>query len=205
MGIFSEEQKIVFVNLVSTPEQIYRSFPECGKSFSGIVSADYPVNVSKIQSKLGQFLARHISTTRFDDDAHMVLLITNRTEWDLHMSELARRIENFRGLSPYECIGLIEEHLSRLAGTIKMYGKEQFSALRSYYYQWPVYGSANAGNVVTVEQFFDHCANQIRRADAVVAWAGLDKTPLPESIARTMAGNHGLELLDKWRKQQNGN
>lgn len=201
MGIFTENENIVFVNLVSTPEQIRRSFPECGKSFSGIVSADYPVNISKIQSKLGKFLASHITTTRFDDDAHRVLLVTNRTEWDLHMLELAQRIERMGGVPPHECIARIEEELSRLLGTLKMYGEEQFTILRSYYYQWPVYGSANAGNAITPEQFFDHCANQIRRQDAVVAWAGLGQTPLPESIAQTMAGNKGSIIIEKWRKQ----
>jgi len=199
MGAFSDENKIVFINLVSTPEQINRSFPEFDGDVSRIASIKYPVDINKVQSKLGQFLATHISTTRFDDDAHRVLLITNRTEWDLYMLELAKHIEMMRGIQPYECISRIEGEIASLRSMLKMYDEEQFTTLRSYYYQWPVYGSANAGDAVTPEQYFDHCANQIRRADAVVAWAGLGQTPIPESIARTMAGNHGLELLTKWR------
>lgn len=71
--------------------------------------------------------------------------------------------------------------------------------LRSMLYKWPVFGSQAVAEAETPEAYFDACSRLIHQTGGVIAWSGLSRTPLPESLASAMANGHGLELLGRFR------
>jgi hypothetical protein len=87
---------ITTVNLVSTPEKIREYHPDArdprGSYAPGIMSADFPIDPTGCSTKLGAWLASHVSTTRFDDDASRCQILLPVTEEGLEVRELGQQL-----------------------------------------------------------------------------------------------------------------
>lgn len=195
------------VELVATEAAIKAHFPGARSpnpgAKPGIMSADFPVNPAGCKTALGRWLAETVLTTRFDDDAHLVRIGLPQTEEGLHVLEFFRgvigdpRSGSISSLAELDVFhGKVEQWLKSRRAVNAMYGNEVFR-YRAIYFEWPVYGSRAVEAAATPEEYFDACAQQIRQTGGVILWAGLSKKRLPQSIARTMSGNRGLELLEK--------
>ncbi len=195
------------VQLVATEAAIQAYFPGARSpqpgAKPGIMSAGFPVDPAQCKTALGRWLAETIPTTRFDDDAHRVRIGLPHTEEGLHVLEFFRGVlaDPFSGsISSKDQLDAfhrkVEQWLKRRRTFNEAYGDESFR-YRAIDFAWPVFGSRAVEAAATPEQYFDACALQIRQTGGVILWAGLQTQRLPESIARTMAGNRGLELLKK--------
>lgn len=199
------------VNLVATPDAIERYHPGTMPPIQpgvnrGIISAEFPVNPARCKTALGRWLVEHIKTTRFDDSSSIVNIAIPITTEGQHIKDLAKqlaqqqRIES-RDEAEFVYAGL-ERWIANRRREIFEYDTHQFS-YRVIAFNWPVFGSRAAGGVDTPEAFFDRCGQMMRNTGGVILRAGLDKTELPESLARTMAkeAGGGDKLLERHRMQ----
>lgn len=179
------------VSLVATTEAIERHFPGSRKPSSncrpGIMSARFPVDPEKCTSKFGKWLAERITTTRFDDDRATLRVTLRLTEEDLHIREMAQRMTSSSVRSEADAESLhqmLERWIERRRSSIKCYGEHAF-APRTIHYEWPVYGSAKAEHLDTVEAYFDLCTKRIRalKPARVRLWNGEEP---PEALQVTV-------------------
>ncbi|MBU2734274.1 hypothetical protein HAQ00_00710 [Acidithiobacillus caldus ATCC 51756] len=201
------------VELVANKSAIEQYFDQWHFSASawhkeGILSADFPVDPGKCSSKLGQWLAENVATTRRDDDGSRVRLLMPVTEAGARLSHTARHhalsITDQNDLQ--RRIATIRYELDMLERTVAMYGSSLFD-YRVESFEWPVFGSRDGGwhdGVQTVEEFFDFCARRIRKMGSVVLYAGLDRAAPPD----TLWDAYRMRLLQsyrekKWQKMEN--
>lgn len=189
------------VNLVATEARLREQGFEPRRP--GAASAPFPIDPDRCTSALGAWLAREISTTRFDDDASRCCLVLPSTEAGLHLAEMGERLSRLKDIGPAAFSGLLAELARWIRDQRKrldIYGDAMFR-LRTVDYRWPVYGSSAAEGADTPEQYFDFCARAIRKTGGVVIWAGLRQSRPPESLLRTMANGRGLDLLRRFEAQ----
>lgn len=176
--------------------------------YQGVIPLTYEVDPSSCQTELGRWLASHVASTLHDDDGSDVRIILPITDAGAYLSEVGDMLKDRPlVLSTDDLMRSIDgavRRLEKIREMAKMHG-DSIVGLRVVRYQWPVYGSRAGGwhdGVRTPSAFFDHCAKKIRESGGVILWAGLERARLPDSLAQTMAGGRGLELLDIYRRQQ---
>ena len=184
------------VNLVATADAIEHHFSATlkGQPFSGIMSADFPINPGGCETKLGAWLAANIYTTRFDDDASICRILLPSTEMGLTFKafgeSLAKKTE-FQSLEDVDnAFQRMQSWIDEKRKVLKVYGAAG-NSYRTIVYPWPVFGSRAANHLLTTEGYFDFCAAQMRATGGVILSAGLSRAPLPASLARTMASKAG--------------
>jgi hypothetical protein len=165
------------------------------------MSAAFPVDPVACKTALGRWLAEHIHTTRFDDDASRCVIVTPYTEEGLHarafLSKLIAQPTTSALRSTADMQRLHDQMkvwLDERQRFLKTYGDDLFR-YRVIDFAWPVFGSRAAGSAASPEEYFDACAKQIRETNGVIRWAGLSRATLPPTLAATMANNSGLLLL----------
>lgn len=193
---------IATVNLVATKERLLADFPADAERINarpGVMSADYRVDTERC-TKLGGWLAEHIGTTRFDDDASQLTLMVPATEFGLVVGELGQSLARDTKISNLQSaervFGRLEAWIHQQRGVLDMYGDSLFSR-RVFEFQWPVFGSRKAGDAETPETYFDACARQIRQMGAVIVRAGLSGERPPLSLQRTIT-NAAEWLLEEY-------
>lgn len=199
------------VNLVATPEAIRRYHPDArdpgSRCAPGIMSADFPVDPARCKTSLGTWLATHIATTRFDDDASAVVLLLPQTEAGVRLLELQRHLPGAdvtQEATFLRVIARLRTALDEIERLRAMYGDALFER-RVQRYAWPVFGSRAGGvhdGVDTPEAFFDWCARSIRRTGGVILSAGLGRVRPPNSLIATMSEGRGLELLHQYENEK---
>lgn len=198
------------INLVATAERLKRDFPDSHKAqslTSGIMSADYRVDLSRIETKLGQWLAEHIDTTRRDDDASSLSILLPHTEAGLHFRDLGEQLvrqTRVRSKADSErLLQMLETWVKEKRATFQAYAPWGFRVVG---FDFPVYGSRAADGADTPEAYFDTVARQVRATGGVIRAAGLGDDALPESLARTMAvqAGGGEYLLRAHREHPRG-
>lgn len=200
------------VELVATEQAIQNAFPGASAArpgaVPGIMSAAFPIDPASCRTALGRWLAEHITTTRFDDDASKCVIITPYTEEGLHardfLSKLIAKPSTWALRSSDDVQRLHKELRGWIEGrerVMAVYGEELFR-YRVIDFAWPVFGSRAAGSAASAEEYFDTCARAIRETNGVIRSAGINRAKLPESIAATMANNGGLALLRAYEGAQ---
>jgi hypothetical protein len=159
------------------------------------MSARFEVDPEKCTSKFGRWLAERVTTTRFDDDRATLSVTLRATEEDLHVRELAQRISStsVRDADDAERLHqLLLKWVEKRRGVIACFGEHCFTP-RTIDFAWPVYGSAMAEHLDTVEAYFDLCAKRIRglRPARVRLWNGEEP---PEALQVTQ--NHPVAAPD---------
>jgi hypothetical protein len=197
------------INLVSTLDAIKRHFPERYREPSpgskpGVMSADFPLEPSACTTKLGCWLAEHISTTRFDDDGSWCPILMPATEMGLTIRELGEKLLRHQeaDITATEVmLATMEEWIEHQRKIIAGYGDAVFRH-RVIRYDWPVFGSVRVGDAKTPEAYFDACARLIRSTGGVILAAGLSREVPPDSLVDTMAQSSGggLALLRRYRE-----
>lgn len=173
----------------------------------GIVSAAFPVDPTKCKSALGRWLAEHILTTRFDDDASLVKIVIPATEEGLHIKELAKKLaqqQRVESAAEAEAVYAgLEKWINERRKLLMVYGSALFE-YRVIAFNWPVFGSRAAGGALTPEAYFDECAKMMRTTGGVILKTGFGEVP-PDSLLNSMASDvgGGLALLAKHRGQEN--
>lgn len=201
------------VNLVATPPVVDLYFTQAeqgnhaGKN--SIISANFPINPAECATVLGRWLAEHIFTTRFDDDAsrcRLLLPITAQGEAIRQFADNLSRNREVRSVEATERILKgIEDWMVRQRKIIHAYGETvcDYSVIQ---FQWPVFGSAAAGKLKsnTPEAYFDACGGMIRGSGGVILGAGLGGAIPPDSLTRTMAtkAGGGDNLLRRYKEHQ---
>lgn len=186
------------IKLVASVSRIVKDFPEdANRAFHGAVaSCTYPVDRSRLNGKLAIFLADHIGTTRFDDDASRLSIFTGRTVAD----DMIRRgvSGHFKGtlmavheISPRH--GSLEAHakaleaqaeaLLRKADTIRSHaaahGQHEEPHIESY--QWPVFTE----KYEDAADYINQCSGHIRSL-GIPFDVGLERATPPDSLLRTI-------------------
>ncbi len=211
---------VIQFELVVTPERLQRDFPERAAAAPRfetelrLYQAMYPVDLDKIESKLGRWLAEATGSTDRRDDASRVSIVLPITEGAIAINEIGRRYASmlgangWRGRRPIrEMIASIRSDIERLDRDLRQlesyvtaYGEHSYQWHRVVEYDWPVYGSRRCRDADTPEAYLDWAAKEIRTTDGVILEAGLFRRRLPESLARTMAqrSGGGLEVLGSY-------
>ena len=185
------------VELTATRKAVRRYFPE-RQVTSTVLRAKFPIDPKNCASELGQWLATHVRTTRFDDDASECWVILPYTEAGLFFKEwgdaLLRRTSARTQAEVEKTLNDLSGVIEHLRRVMKCFPIQTLLCQRKFSYCWPVFGHlATAG--MTPEAYFDYCAQDILSTGGVIEYAGLFRTPLPENLARTMAQGAGLGLL----------
>lgn len=187
------------VELVATKEVVLRYHPNRSIA-SSVLSAPFPIEPGKCETALGEWLATHVETTRFDDDASVCQIVLPHSQASLCLSAMADGLPSHtRSGKPIE-LESAAAHLAcqaeELLSLLKTFPARTLLSPRSMMYRWPVFGRQRAVGM-TPERYFDYCATAIQRSGGVIEYAGLWRTPLPEGLAQTMAQGHGAKLIDR--------
>lgn len=182
------------VDLVATSETVQRYFPDAANR-TGVLSAPFPIVPETCRTQLGRWLAEHIHTTRFDDDASRCSILLPHTHFGLSVRDLGERISrDYRAADSLDdadrAFDALERWVSEQRKILKAYGPTQLQYCIEQY-RWPVFGSAAAEGANTPEAYFDLCASAIRATGGVILRAGLSNAEPPASLVRTMAAKHG--------------
>ncbi len=178
------------VNLVATKPMIQRYFPghraPNPNTVPGIMNADFPLVPQNCTTKLGAWLATHVSTTRFDDDLSNLRLVlpTRIIEMAVRQKMMqvgGRRIRDRSALEKLKAD--LDQWFEQQIRICEVYGPHPFGFITTQF-QWPVFGSA-ASKGDNPEEYFDHCAGVIRsmRPTHISSWDGL--TP-PQSLMESI-------------------
>jgi hypothetical protein len=166
-------------------------------------SAEFPVNLDKIETKLGRWLAENVFTTRREDDASRVSLLFADTGAATAVRGLTADVPAaIRDAAALESeLQTIEHRIAQMRRVREVYPGWGFD-FRIETFAWPVFGSQRAAAAKTTEQYFDLCAKMIRASGAVILSAGILSAELPSSLARTMClqGGGGDDLIERHRK-----
>ena len=178
------------VNLVATMPMIQRYFPDHRapnpNSIPGIMSADFPIVSQNCTTKLGAWLATHISTTRFDDDLSKLKLVLPTRVIEMAVRQKMNEVAALR-IRDRSVLEQLKADLDRWfehqISICEVYGPHPFGFVTTQF-QWPVFGAA-ASKGDTPEGYFDPCAGVIRsmRPTHISSWSGL--TP-PQSLMESM-------------------
>lgn len=197
------------VNLVATVAAIRQYFPAaCAPRLNyrqDVMSADFAINLERCQTTLGRWLAGCIYTTRGDDDASLCKILLPATEEGLHLRALREWLAQYDELSAndaQEVFHELERRIEYRRRVIAGYGAGAFT-YRTVQFEWPVFGETATVSATTPETYFDECARGIRRLGGIILEAGLSRVAPPQSLTRTMAGGHGLELLARHQRSMN--
>jgi len=130
---------------------------------NGPVSADFPIDPSRCQTKVGRWLAETVCTTRFDDDFHRLRLTSSTTEEEMKTRAAFERFMRFSitNLADFERLQAeLHEWLLERKGVVHVHGNRCFSVC-SFDFSWPVFGSTAVKSVQVPEEYFDMCAGLI--------------------------------------------
>jgi hypothetical protein len=205
----SESTHAVTVSLVTKPDRARRDFPElmANRSSGRLIQVDYPVRIGPEgidpkKNKFAAWLATHISTTDFRDDASLVHLLKPYTAGQRLMREMLEDAERLAHHGFGDAIDSLESRIRRFQKTIKTCGNGVFDRLVTAHFTWPVYGSQAIVHIDSPEAYFEHCAQTIRRMGAVPLAAGLAKARPDDSLLRTFAGGMGLMLVNRYDSER---
>ncbi len=202
------------ITLVATDAMIQQYLPDAATSNGprppGVRWADFAVDRDRCETKLGRFLADHITTTRRDDDASHVWIVAPVTDAGAALQHLCKAYadrNDYQVLSEAEFNARVQKlraALDAAEARVRTFGQCEFD-LRQVQYEWPVFGSHAGGirdGVDTPEKFLDYCGRAIRQTRGVIIRAGLSCARPEESLLRTM-GDHstGLLLLAEYERQ----
>ena len=187
------------IELTATREAVLRYFPN-QQVTSAVSRASFPIDPKNCASELGQWLATQVSTTHVEDDASHCEVVLPYTEAGLFFKEwgdvLLRQTSPHTQADVEKTLNDLSRAIENLRSVLRCLPKQTLLCQRKVLYSWPVFGDRTTARM-TPEAYFDYCAQDILSTGGVIAYAGLDKTPLPEHLARTMAQGAGLALLNK--------
>ena len=193
----SEKPMTRTVELVATKDVVLRYYPN-RDVVSSVLTAQFPIQPGECETALGQWLASHVMTTHFDDDASNCLIVLPDSQASLYLSKMAD------DLRTHTCAGTRRElesaaaylasQLEDLRSLLRVFGARPILSLQSMMYRWPVFNRQKAFGM-TPEGYFDYCATDIQRSGGVIEYVGLFRKPLPEELVKGMAGGRGAELL----------
>jgi hypothetical protein len=187
------------VELVATKEVVLRYHPNRAVA-SSVLSAPFPIEPGKCETALGEWLATHIVTTRFDDDASACQIVLPHSQASLYLRTMANDLRNHTpAATPKEqerAAAALAEQAKDLLSLLRAYPARALLRLQSVIYRWPVFGRRGTASM-TPEQYFDHCAIDIQSSGGVVEYAGLWRKPLPQELVQSTAGGRGAELIGR--------
>ena len=168
----------------------------------GVVSCPYTLSISEKQDPFAAWLLEHVSTTRRSEEASRIMITLPENDAQYRIRQLARIAERLAFTSSDEALKVLEAGAATLRAEWALsseYWPE--TNLITVQYLWPVYGSSTTSSCKTPEEYWLHCASQIRATDGVPVRVGSEGAVLPESLIRTFANGSGLELHERYHRE----
>ncbi len=198
-----EKQKMITVYVTATEGRMIRDGLSVELVDEVLPSARYDLDLDKVKTKLGKWLASH-SGALID-----LRLVRPCTLGDVLLGQMVSQFQvgepSFGTSGSYaDKLAAVKKRIEALelsAGqTRRAYGADNYDKLEIVSYRWPKYGYGSV-QADTIEEYFDWVGTDIRKSGAVIQKARGDHW-LPESLAASMADGKGLKMLERAKRER---
>lgn len=170
--------------------------------------ANYEIDLDQVKSKLGHFIARHVTCTTSGEAGSRILLLhaeTNGEKFadDIFVSPSGQSNDALRR-SASQSPAALAKALRALADDIanhKMVPPGPWGSLRTSTFRWPVFG-ASGQREDTPAEFIDRCAAWIHGSGGIPVSVGAQQARPDRSILSAFHHGHALDLIQVYDAEQ---